>query len=242
MTSDGQPLPAMKPVPMQTGSGEQHRSLLEDANAALAASPAPALLDTVQTLHRIVLAADPKALRSSVGWLGRLLGRDITLQSESAGLRGQLGVHVLQARQQLRALAGSDRQLQALDLALHSAIDELDRQTAGLADQTVISEDPEPGRRLQHLFTLTTSLRTTAAHLQLTIASHLQLSERVEHMLPRVELLLDQQRMLEAGVTEQTALIDAASSIESLQSLLPTSKLADAPPRQGQRHDDRTDH
>ena len=38
---------------------------------ALAASPLPALLAEVETLRKAVLGTDPRALRRSVGWLGR---------------------------------------------------------------------------------------------------------------------------------------------------------------------------
>lgn len=212
----------------QAEQAAQHRRLLQETNAALAASPAPALLDCVQTIHRIVLAADPRALRRSVGWLGRLLARDITLQAESDALRTQLGVHVVQTRRQLRALHESDRQLQALGTALQSAIDELDRQSAALAgvaeaDHASHAESETAARRLRQLATLATSLRITASHLDLTLLNHGELNQRVGQMLPQVELLLDQQRMLQAGLSRQAALKSAANAMESLSGLKPVS-------------------
>ncbi len=228
MSSDLTPAPDPDAVDAQAAQGADHRRLLQAANAALASSPAPALLECVQTIHGIVLAADPKALRRSVGWFGRLLARDITLQSESEALRSQLGVHVLQARQQLQALVASDRQLQALGLALHGAIDELDRQSTLLAgsaatDQRVEHHCEDSAPRLHHLATLATSLTISASHLDLTVLNHRVLCQRVEQMLPQVELLMDQQRMLRAGLTDQAALRAAASSIETLQGLKPIS-------------------
>lgn len=223
------PEPASTPNPAtveaQAEQAAQHRRLLQETNAALAASPAPALLDCVQTIHRIVLAADPRALRRSVSWWGRLLARDITLQAESEALRGQLGVHVVQARQQLRALFDSDRQLQALGVALQAAIDELDRQSAALAKTDHASHaDPDgAARRMHQLATLATSLQITASHLDLTLLNHRELSQRVGQMLPQVELLLDQQRMLRAGLSERAALKSAASAMESLSGLKPVS-------------------
>ena len=201
-------------------AGEQHRRLLQEANAALAASPAPVLLECVHAIHRILLSADPDALRGSVGWFGRLLGRDIVLQAEADALRHELGVHVLQARRHLDALAEHDRQLLALGLALQAAIDALGEQSEQLAGEIVAGDDGHDRTRLlQHLATLAASLKITASHLQLTLANHADLVLRVGRMLPRVELLLDQQRMLQAGLTEQGALLAAAESLESLQRL-----------------------
>jgi hypothetical protein len=206
--------------------GARHRRLLQDANAALAASPAPALLESVHAIHRILLSADPDALRGSVGWFGRLLGRDIVLQAEADALRHEVGVHVMQARRQLEALSGHDRQLQALGLALQAAIDALGEQSGQLAGEIVAGDGDGDGdggndrtRRLQHLAMLAASLKISASHLQLTLANHADLVLRVGRMLPRVELLLDQQRMLQAGLTEQGALLAAAESLESLQRL-----------------------
>lgn len=213
-------------VDAQAEQGAHHRRLLQEANAALAASPAPALLECVRTIHRIVLAADPKALRRSVSWFGRLLARDITLQAEAEALRSQLGVHVLHARRQLQALAESDRQLQANGLALRTAFGELDRQSTLLAGEPATDDST---RRQQHLATLATSLKITASHLDLTLINHRELCQRVEQMLPQVELLLDQQRMLRAGLTEQVALQSAVRSMETLQSLKPIL-LTDATP------------
>lgn len=223
MTSD---LPAdLKAVPdvaslqAQGEQGVRHRIALQETNAALAASPARALLDVVQTIHRILLATDPKALRQSVGWFGRLLGRDIALQAESEAMRTTLGAHVLQARQQLDALAAHDTRLHALGRGMHAAIDELGQQTKLLADQIVAGDASESTQRLQHLATLAASLRITADHLDLTLANHRELIQRVEQMLPRVDLLLDQQRMLHAGMTEQAAFAAANQSLEALQGL-----------------------
>jgi uncharacterized protein YaaN involved in tellurite resistance len=183
--------------------GEQHRRLQQQARATLAASPAPGLLEHLQAIHRIVLAAEPAALRRSVGWLGRLLGRDITLQVEANALRSELGVHVLQARQQLGRLAEHDQQLEALGVALRAAIEELDRQSSRLVGQPPTDEQQ---RGLHHLATLSTSLSTTASHLGLMVIHHRQLTQRARRILPHVEMLLDQQRMLRAGLSAQAAL------------------------------------
>lgn len=197
-----------------------HRRLLQEANVALTASPAPALLDHVQTIHRVLLAADPKALRGSVGWFGRLLGRDIVLQAESEALRSELGVHVTQARQKVGALATHDRQLQVLGAELQAAIEGVGQQSAMLAGEIVAGDNRgDSTRKLQHLATLATSFRITASHIELILLNHRDLIQRIEQMLPRVELLLDQQRMLRAGLSEQAAFAAAAHSLAALQGL-----------------------
>lgn len=198
----------------------RHHRLLQDANAALTASPVPALLVSVQTIHDILLAANPEALRGSVGWLGRLLGRDIVLQAESNAMRHELGVHVLQARQQLDVLATHDLQLQSLGVELHAAINGVDQQAALLAGEIVVGNtSSDVTRQLQHLATLAGSLRISASHIELILLNHRDLIQRVEQMLPRVELLLDQQRMLQTGLNEQAAFAAATHSLEALQGL-----------------------
>lgn len=211
--------------------GARHRKLLQDANAALAALPAGLLLEGVKTIHRILLAANPKALRGSVGWFGRLLGRDIVLQAESKGLRHELGVHVLQARKQLGTLAAHVLQLQALGNEMQAAIDGVGQQSALLADEIVLGNNSSDStRQLQHLATLAASLRITTSHIELILLNHRDLIQRVEQMLPRVELLLDQQRMLQNGMTEQTAFQAAASSLEAFLDLEHVN-VVDATPR-----------
>lgn len=185
----------------------------------LMASPAPALLESVQTIHRILVAANPKALRRSVGWFGRLLGRDIVLQAESASLRNELGVHVVRAHGQLAALAENDQQLQAFAIELNAAIDEFGQQSTLPAEQIVAADTSESTRQLQYRATFAASLRITVSHIELTLLNHRELNQRINQMLPGVELLLDQQRMLRAGLTEQAAFAAAMHSLQALQGL-----------------------
>ena len=75
----------------QAEQGSQHRRLLQEANAPLAVSTVPALLDRVQTIHRFLLAADPKALRRSISWFCGSVARDCTFQAEWVGLAQSTG-------------------------------------------------------------------------------------------------------------------------------------------------------
>lgn len=219
MTSDPISASGVDSLLVRGEQGARNRRLLQDSNAMLMASPAPALLESVQAIHRILLAADPKALRRSVGWFGRLLGRDIVLHAESEALRHELGVHVVQAHGQLDALAENTRELQACGNELHVAINDLDQQSTLLAGLVVSGGSKEHSRQLQHLATLAASVRITASHLELTLLNHRDLIQRVEQMLPRVELLLDQQRMLRAGLSEPAAFAAATHSLEAVQDL-----------------------
>ncbi|MBD3683904.1 hypothetical protein H3005_18805 [Stenotrophomonas sp. Br8] len=77
------------------------------------AEPAPLQAGTggeglVAALARIALAlqaSDPARLRRQESWWGRLLGRDVARQAQAQELQAQLGVLVLQAREQAQGLA-----------------------------------------------------------------------------------------------------------------------------------------
>ena len=60
------------------------------ADAASLQSPAHDIQATLRDLRTVLLSTDAGALRKSVGFLGRLLGRDIDLQAQSDALREQL--------------------------------------------------------------------------------------------------------------------------------------------------------
>ncbi|XFC39916.1 hypothetical protein ACEF39_002957 [Stenotrophomonas indicatrix] len=79
----------------------------------LLAEPTPLQADAggeglVAALARIALAlqaSDPARLRRQESWWGRLLGRDVARQAQAQELQAQLGVLVLQAREQAQGLA-----------------------------------------------------------------------------------------------------------------------------------------
>ncbi|WP_233615031.1 hypothetical protein, partial [Stenotrophomonas sp. S48] len=105
------PPPAPPPPPPDYGA-----PLLQ---ALQAGEPTPVVGDAhalVQALARIALAvqgADPARLRRQESWWGRLLGRDVTRQAQAQALQSQLGVLVLQAREQAQRLQGHLQQRQA---------------------------------------------------------------------------------------------------------------------------------
>ena len=98
------------------GDGVVREARHAEAIASLGGSPVPGLLDSVHALQAVLLSADPKALRRRVGWIGRLLGRDLVLEAEGRAFRERLRVLVLDADARLVAFARFD---EAIALAGH---------------------------------------------------------------------------------------------------------------------------
>jgi hypothetical protein len=195
-----------------------HRAAIDAYNH----SPVPGLLQSVEALHKTLLAADPATLRRSVGWFGRLIGRDITLQAEAAALRRQLGVHARTADQQIADLRAYRDSLSQHLGALQSAATDLDAAADALgpitADQT--EQGLAISQRQHHLRTVAQAYRLTAAHLQMTLLNQDQLLGHLALLLPRVQLLLEQDRMLRDSEHRQTALSAAHTATEAMRTLL----------------------
>jgi len=202
-----------------------------EAIAALATSPMPGLLETVEAIRKSLLAANPQALRRSVGWFGRLLGRDIALQAESNSLRSQLGVHVVAIRRQLADTTRHREQLAQARQALLDAAGVLSRDAAGLADSLATAAPDLAAAiapRMRHLAALADGYQITASHLELTLLNHDDLLRRIELMLPRVELLLDQDRMLRDDRAGRAALQSANAALEAVHAL-PLNRITEHP-------------
>lgn len=195
-----------------------HRAAIDAYNR----SPVPALLQAVEALHKTLLAADPAALRHSVGWFGRLIGRDITLQAEGASLRRQLGVHSRAAGERIADLHAYRDSLSQHMGALQSAAADLDAAADALGP--IVADQPEQGlaigQRQHHLRTVAQAYRLTAAHLQMTLLNQDQLLGHLALLLPRVQLLLEQDHMLRDSENRQTALSAADTATEAMRSLL----------------------
>lgn len=205
-----------------------HRRAIE----ALADSPLPALLDSVQALQKAMLAADPERLRRSVGWFGRLLGRDIGLQAEARQLLDALGVHALATRRRLDEVKAHRDALQPLHRDLLRAIAALASEAEAL--MPLQQDEGDAGTaRLQHLLATAGAYRITASHLELALGNLGRLVERIEALLPRVRLLLEQNRMLREDRARQDALASTSAALDALRGLLhdnpPTTPPARAP-------------
>ena len=200
-------------------------SLLEaarraQAEAASLQSPAHDIQATLRDLHAVLLSTDAAALRKSVGFLGRLLGRDIDLQAQSDALREQLALLVLQARQRGEALERHNHALAALRDRLAAIAATLGTLIAG-----VDANDPSAGaahERLRMLDPTRTGCALTAAQLELLERNGHALAARYQHMLPTVEGLLVQHRAVLAGQRDAIGLRDAAALVASVESALPS--------------------
>lgn len=187
------------------------------AEAASLQSPAHDIQATLRDLHAVLLSTDASALRKSVGFLGRLIGRDIELQAQSDVLRERLALLVLQARQRGDALERHNQALAALRDRLAGI--------AGSLGRLITDVDPVPNashERLRMLEATRTGSALTAAQLDLLERNGRALAMRYQHMLPTVEGLLAQHRAVLAGQRDAIELRDAAALVASVESALPT--------------------
>ena len=201
------------------------------AEAASLQSPAHDIQATLRDLHAVLLSTDAAALRKSVGFLGRLLGRDIDLQAQSDALREQLALLVLQARQRGEALERHNHALAALRDRLAAIATTLGTLIAG-----VDANDPSAGaahERLRMLDATRTGCALTAAQLELLERNGHALAARYQHMLPTVEGLLVQHRAVLAGQRDAIGLRDAAALVASIEAAIPASV---SPPSEIQMH------
>lgn len=185
---------------------------------ALAQAGAGDLQATLRDLRTVLLSADPRALRRSVGFWGRLIGRDIRLAAEARSLRERSGILLRQAgfeatrlRHQHATLAGHAERLRDACAKLQQEIDALARQQA-------TTEGVPPGSsRLAHLVTLRSAYEITASQLDLVAANALAIAERHAQQLPRLSVLLDQQQGVAAGADHGMQLSSATRTIEELE-------------------------
>jgi hypothetical protein len=189
------------------------------AEAASLQSPAHDIQATLRDLRTVLLSTDAGALRKSVGFMGRLLGRDIDLQAQSDALRERLALLVLQARQRGEALERHNHALAAQRDRLAAIAD---RIGALIAD--VDANDPAATarhERLRMLDATRTGCALTAAQLDQLERNGRALAVRYQHMLPTVEGLLVQHRAVLAGQRDAIALRGAAELVASVESAIP---------------------
>ncbi|MCD9030783.1 hypothetical protein LDO32_03415 [Luteimonas sp. Y-2-2-4F] len=189
--------------------------------AALDPAPAAALVDRLGALRLAMQSADPAGLRRRVGLFGRLLGRDVALESEAGALAGRLGVLVHEADRAAGTLAAHA----AGQAACAGRVEAGCRRLAGLeADarawlRTADVAAPEPlrealERRLDHLRTVLATHELAARQLAL-------LQEQSAGLLARYRNIRDvllpawRQRRLGDGAADGARRAGAAAEIES---------------------------
>ena len=184
---------------------------------ALAQAGAGDLQATLRDLRTVLLSADPRALRRSVGFWGRLIGRDIRVAAEARALRERSGLLLRQAgiqaehlRRQHATLSEHAQRLRAAGVRLQQEIDDLACQQA--------TADPQAGAsRLAHLITLRSAYDITLQQLDIVAANALAIAERHAQQLPRLTVLLDQQLGVTAGAGHGMQLSSAARAIDELE-------------------------
>ncbi|HSD16479.1 MAG TPA: hypothetical protein VLC71_04350 [Thermomonas sp.] len=189
------------------------------AEAAALRSPAHDIQATLRDLHAALLSTDAVALRKSVGFFGRLIGRDIDLQAQSTALREQLALLVLQARQRGEALDRHNHALAALRDSLASIATDFGALIAGVDAHTPSTSTSH--ERLRMLDATRTACALTATQLDLLERNGRTLAARYQHMLPTIEGLLVQHRAVLAGQRDAIGLRDAAALVASVESTLP---------------------
>ena len=121
---------------------------------ALAQAGAGDLQATLRDLRTVLLSADPRALRRSVGFWGRLIGRDIRLAAEARSLRERSGILLRQAgfeasrlRNQHATLVTHAQQLREACAKLQHEIDGLAHQHATLGQLLLVGGALGTGKR-----------------------------------------------------------------------------------------------
>lgn len=195
-----------------------------EAIASLDGSPVPALLDAVHALQSVLLSANPKALRARAGWLGRLLGRDLVLEAEGRVFRERLRVLVHDADVRLDAFSRFDDAIATHEQRLLASIESLGSAIAELDGATLAARlDAIPDaieRRRQHLSALQQAWRITASQLALTRLNHRHLAQRIQPMLPLVQVLLEQDGALQAARNDADALQSASHALDAANAAL----------------------
>lgn len=182
---------------------------------ALAQAGAGDLQATLRDLRTVLLSADPRALRRSVGFWGRLIGRDIRLAAEARSLRERSGILLRQAGFEASRLRNQHASLATHAQRLREACAQLQHEIDGLARRQATEEGGAP--RLAHLVMLRSAYEITASQLDLVAAHALAIAERHAQQLPRLTVLLDQQFGVAAGADHRMQLSSAMRTIDELE-------------------------
>ena len=185
-------------------------------------SPLADALASLQAIRTALLADNPRALRKRVGWFGRLIGNDVTMHAQAAALRERLGVLLIDAQAQCARLPDYLTQLAHAQSALEDAINALESaQTRLPAMHDVASEPINPqacnasqlGAQWANMAAM---YRITQGQLQLLTHNAQRLRERYAWLLPRLGELLLQERALQAGNAQNSAMAQAVAMIDDL--------------------------
>ncbi len=207
--------------PDRDGDAEA-RVLAEHAAAvqALNLDATDALHATLRDLRALLLIADPRAAGRSVGFWGRLIGRDIRLRAEARTLRERSGVLLIRAEGQVTRLREHHAALTLRAARLNEALSSLGSDIDALAGSPSRQGDDHRERRLARLTTLHAAATITASQLQLLAAGAQTVAERHAQQLPRLALLLSQQRGAQSGSQQGMQLSSARQALDELEACI----------------------
>lgn len=191
------------------------------ATTALRHASSVDLRDTLRELRTAVMSVEPQTLRRSVGFWGRLIGRDIVLDAEARDLRERSTLLLRKAEGHINALHCQHDELKVHAARLQHAIEALQPVIDALAANLVTSSDedlPAQARaaRFAHLVTLRTTYSITTSQLAVVAGNMLTVADRCSLMLPRIAVLLDQHRALNDSRDETMRLSSARQVLDEL--------------------------
>lgn len=187
---------------------------------ALGAADTGGLLETLRDLRAVLLSADARALRRSVGFWGRLIGRDIRVEAEARALRERSGVLLVRAQAQAARLRDQHAVLTGHATRLRRACALLQHDIDAQADAVAGQAPTASPARLDHLVALRAAYEITARQLELVAANALAVAERHAQQLPRLAVLLGQQQGVAAGVVQGMQLSSARRTIDELEACI----------------------
>ena len=209
---------------------------INEALTALQLSPAKEQAQALDALQTAVIANDPKAISRKVGFLGRLLGRDITLQAQADALRGQLIPLVHHARKSAEiGMAFAQRLDDALQ-RLEAGAGSLQANVELLGEQrelpsTTPTLQAAIDSRIAHLQRIASMVQIGRVQMLASRDSHRLAANLASQLATHCKLIIDQQVGLRSAADMQRALTEAQDMARSaIDAFHPPAPLAHPSP------------
>ncbi len=187
--------------------GEGAVASVHDALSALQANPSAEQVAALEALQTAMIAHDQKAIARRMGFIGRLLGRDITFSAHAAALREQMIPLVHQAHRAVqsglafaKALEDALPRLIAANDQLGAAVQQLDglSQQPGIAPPLAAAIDA----RKAHLVKIAMIGQLGRQQMESTRQGQQVAAGLINDLATHCKLVIDQQ----AGVRNAAAL------------------------------------
>ncbi|MDO5610933.1 MAG: hypothetical protein Q4G62_09240 [Pseudomonadota bacterium] len=179
-------------------------------------APTARIIDLLDDIHLAFIAADTMAIRKRVGWLGRLLGRDIDVQAEAELLRTQ-GPLLIHRSDELDAeYAAYDAAITDVALHVHDMQSELAETLRQLNAAPENSIDQGLHQRLQQMAALFDIASTQSLTLGIQAA---QVGHRLRDVRAGLLPMLAQTGIVDAIHMNHGSYAKASSALQSLDAL-----------------------